>query len=98
LYRTELYDFISSECPNFIPDLVGEYNEVQKNNRKNLRSEDQKRLILAQCQFCYRYRLPGIEGNGRYAWHCAETECHKQYKRWWNYLRSRSIELSELYK
>ncbi len=97
-YRTELYNFLSIEYPNFIAELVDEYYEVQKNNRKNLRSKDQKRLILAQCQFCYRYRLPGIERNGQYAWHCAEAECQKQYKKWWNYLRSKSIKLSELYK
>ena len=72
-YRTELYDFISRECPNFTTDLVDEYYEVLKNNRKKLRSKDEKRLILAQCQFCYRYRLPGVEENGKYAWHCREN-------------------------
>jgi hypothetical protein len=97
-YRTELYNFISSECPNFITELVDEYYEVVKNNRKQLRRKDLKRLILAQCQFCYRYRLSGVEKNGQYAWHCPETECHKQYKKWWNYLRSRSIVLKDLYK
>lgn len=97
-YRTELYNFLSMKYPNFIRELVDGYYEVQKNNRKKLRSKDLKRLILAQCQFCYRYRLPGVEKNGQYAWHCPEIECHKQYKKWWNYLRSKSIELSKLYK
>jgi hypothetical protein len=97
-YRTELYNFIYSECPNFLTGLVDEYYEVLKNNRKRSRSKDENRLILAQCQFCYRYRFPGVEENGRYAWCCSETEYHKQYKKWWNYLRSRSVRLSTLYK
>lgn len=97
-YRTELYNFISRECPDFLRKLVDEYYDVLKNNRKRSRNKDEKRLILAQCQFCYRYRLPGVEENGRYAWCCSETECYKQYKKWWNYLRSRSVKLSTLYK
>ena len=80
-----------------INDLLGWDESILSISQINdLQEWNPDKLVLSQCQFCYRYEIAEPK-NTRPAWHCGRPVCESAYRKWVDRLKSKKLKLKDLW-